>query len=167
MDTFYRMVRAEDAALLLDFMKTVTGDTDNLALSCSDIEALDAGDEKFFIAEIRQSPSVHVLAISDGKVVGACEIRVSRRLRTKHRGELAIAVRKEFWGKGIAGQLLDFAISEARERGVTKINLVTRSDDERSKAFFRKNGFVSEGCDKQLLYIDGEYLDGERFGKII
>ena len=167
MDTDYRLVRAGDSAALLDFMRAVSGDTDNLALSAADFGGIDERDEQFFIAEVKSSSSVLALAISDGKIIGSCEIRVSRRLRTKHRGELAIAVRKEFWGKGVAGHLLEFAIDEAKERGVTKLNLETRIDNERAKSFFTKNGFVSEGKDSELLFIDGEYIDGERFGKII
>ncbi len=167
MDTDYRLVRTGDAPLLLDFMRQVAGDTDNLATSIADIDAMDVKDEELFIAELKRAMDVFVLAIADEKVIGTCEIRMSRRLRTKHRGELAIAVRKEFWGKGVAGHLLEFAIDEAKERGVTKLNLETRIDNERAKAFFAKNGFVSEGNDSELLFIDGEYIDGERFGKII
>ena len=106
MDTDYRFLRSEDAPLLLDFMKAIASETDNLAFSFSDIESLDETDERIFITEIRKSPSIYAAAISEGKIIGTCEIRVSRRLRTKHRGELAIAVRKEFWGTGIALTLL-------------------------------------------------------------
>lgn len=164
MDTDYRFLRSEDAPLLLDFMKAIASETDNLAFSFSDIESLDETDERIFITEIRKSPAIYAAAISEGKIIGTCEIRASRRLRTKHRGELAIAVRKEFWGTGIAQHLFDFAVSEAKERGVKKLSLSVRKDNERAIGFYKRNGFVSEGLDPMLLYIDGEYVDGEHFG---
>ncbi len=167
MDTDYRFLRSDDAPLLLDFLKAIASETDNLAFSFSDIESLDEADERIFIAELRKSPSVYAAAISDGKIIGTCEIRASRRLRTKHRGELAIAVRKEFWGKGVAQHLFGFAVSEARERGIKKISLSVRKDNERAIAFYKRNGFVSEGTDPMLLFIDGEYIDGEHFGLIL
>ena len=167
MDTDYRLVRAGDSAALLDFMRAVSGDTDNLALSAADFGGIDERDEQFFIAEVKSSSSVLALAISDGKIIGSCEIRVARRLRTKHRGELAIAVRKEYWGKGIASHLLDFASEEAVDRGVTKLIVSTRIDNDRAKAFFLRHGFFDEGTDSKLLYIDGHYVDGIRLGKDI
>ena len=61
----------------------------------------------------------------------------------------------------------DFAVSEAKERGVKKLSLSVRKDNERAIGFYKRNGFVSEGSDPMLLYIDGEYVDGEHFGLIL
>lgn len=168
MDTEYRMLRGEDSSLLLDFMKAVAGDTDNLAFTVPEAEALDEGSERLFIAEARKSQSVFAAAITDGIISGTCEIRISSgHARTRHRGELAIAVRKEYWGTGIAQHLLDFALSEARERGVRKISLSVRSDNARAKAFYERNGFVHEGHDPMLFFIDGFFVDGEHYGLVI
>ena len=168
MDTEYRMIRGEDAALLLDFMKAVAGDTDNLAFTVPEAEALDEGSERLFITEARKSQSVFAAALTDGIISGTCEIRISTgHARTRHRGDLAIAVRKEYWGTGIAQHLLEFAISEARERGVRKISLAVRSDNARAKAFYERNGFVHEGHDPMLLFVDGFFVDGEHYGLVI
>ena len=163
MDTDYRFLRNDDAPLLLDFMKKASSETDNLAFSLPDIEKLDAADERIFITEVRKSPSIYAAAFSSGAIIGICEIRVSRRLRTKHRGELAIAVLREYWGMGIGQHLFEFAEAEAKDRGVASINLSVRNDNERAIAFFKRNGFSDVGADPMLMYIDGEYIDGERF----
>lgn len=167
MDTEYRMIRASDAPALLDFLRAVAGDTDNLAMSVADVDRMDESSEKLFIAEIRRSQSIYAISITDGEISGTCEISIPQRLRMRHRGELAIAVRKQYWGTGIAQHLYDYAISEAKERGITKVSLSVRADNERAKAFYRRNGFVSEGMDTRLFSIDGEYVDGERFGLIL
>ena len=167
MDTDYRMVRAADAPALLDFMKRVAGDTDNLALSVAETEDMEVHDEKLFITELRNTPSVFALAITDGVITGTCNIRIPVRVRTRHRGELAIVVRKEYWGTGIAQHLFEFAVSEAKERGVVKLQVDVRADNERAKAFYKRNGFVSEGVSPMLLCVDGEYVDGEHMGCIL
>lgn len=167
MDTEYRLIRTGDAEALLDFMKAIAGDTDNLAYSVSDVEKLGDADERIFIAELRNTGSVYAISITDGRISGSCDIRISSKVRTRHRAELAIAVRKEYWGTGIAQHLLEFALSEAKERGVRKISLSVRSDNERAKAFYLRNGFVLEGPDPMLLCIDGEYIDGEHYGLLL
>ena len=57
MDTEYRMIRASDAPALLDFLRAVAGDTDNLAMSVADVDRMDESSEELFIAEIRRSQS--------------------------------------------------------------------------------------------------------------
>ncbi len=161
------MIRADDAAALVDFMNKIAGDTDNLACSLSDVEKLDAASERLFIAEMRKSPSVYAVAVSNGEIIGSCDIRVSDRPRVRHRGELAIAVRKEFWGSGVAQHLFEFAVAEAKEKGVRKINLDVRKDNARAIAFYKRNGFVSEGFSPMLMFVDGEYVDGEHFGLVL
>ena len=167
MDTDYRMIRADDSAALLDFMRAVAGDTDNLACSSSDVEKLDDASERVFIAELRKTPSVYAVAVADGKIIGSCDIRVPDRVRTRHRGEFAIAVRKDYWGTGVAQHLFEFTVAEAKERGVRKLNLEVRTDNERAKAFYKRNGFISEGPSPMMMFVDGEYVDGEHFGLIL
>ena len=168
MDTEYRIARSSDSASLLSFIKAVSGDTDNLSLSFSDAEKLDDNDERLFVMELRKTPSVFAVAVTDGTVVGTCEIRASdAHVRTRHRGVLGIAVRKEYWGTGIAQHLLDFALAEAYERGVRKIVLTVRKDNERAIAFYKRNGFFEEGTDSMIFSIDGEYVDGLRFGLVL
>ncbi|MBO8436597.1 MAG: GNAT family N-acetyltransferase [Spirochaetes bacterium] len=168
MDTEYRIARFSDSVSLVDFMKAVSGDTDNLAFTVSEAEKLDENGERLFVTELRKTPSVFAVAITDGIIAGTCEIRASDyHVRTKHRGELAIAVRKEYWGTGIAQRLLDFALAEAYEKGIRKVVLSVRKDNERAIAFYRKNNFFEEGCDSMLFSIDGEYVDGLRFGLVL
>ena len=168
MDIDYRTIRPDDAAMLADFIRTVSGDTDNLALSVADTADMDERGERLFIEGLRNTPSVYAAAVSDGMIIGTCDIRISAgRARLRHRGEMAIAVRKDFWGRGIAQHLFEYAIYEARCRGVTKINLEIRSDNGRMRSFCLRNGFVSEGKDPRLFFIDGNYIDGERFGLVL
>ena len=50
---------------------------------------------------------------------------------------------------------------------ITKLGAVVLSSNTRARDFLTKHGFVLEGHDSQLMFIDGEYVDGERYGKII
>ena len=146
----YRIITEEDAVAYLDFFRRVIAETDNLACSPEDAESLTVEDERSFIEAARASGSVLVAAFEGDTIIGSCDIRISANERLKHRGEMGIAVVKEYWGSEVAGRILSLALEEAREKGVRKINLAVRSDNERAKAFYRKNGFEYSGSDAFL-----------------
>lgn len=54
----------------------------------------------------------------------------------------SIAVRKEAEGKGIGRALLEGVRQALQKRGVKRILLEVRADDERAKRFYEKAGFV-------------------------
>ena len=98
MDTDYRTLREDDAAALIDFMIAVGGDTDNLTFQASDFTSAESNEAKYAIREMRKGRNVAVAAISEGKIIGTCEIRVQGdKPRIRHRADLAIALRKEFF----------------------------------------------------------------------
>ena len=163
----YRIVTEEDAEAYLEFFRKVVSETDNLACSPEDAEKMTVEDERDFIKAAAASGSVSVAAFDKDTILGSCDIRISARKRLRHRGEMGIAVRRECWGSEVAGRILSLALAEARKRGVRKIDLTVRSDNERAKAFYKKNGFGYAGSDRMLFCIDGEYVDGERYELIL
>lgn len=48
----------------------------------------------------------------------------------------------QFWGKGCAGELFDYAVNWLHERGFDKIYLYVLRGNERAARFYRKHGFV-------------------------
>ena len=167
MDVIYGLVNEDDAASYLDFFKAVVSETDNLACTAKEANAMTEEDERVFIKNMNDSGSFSVAAFSGSFICASCDIRIERRERLKHRAEMGIAVRKEYWGKGVAQSVFDFAKEEAFRRGVKKICLTVRSDNERAKAFYVRNGFILEGRDEMLFFIDGKYIDGEHYSLIL
>ncbi len=52
----------------------------------------------------------------------------------------------DYWGKGIAGRLLDIAASRARQADKQQLLLWTRTEDnERAKAVYERKGYVVTG----------------------
>lgn len=167
MEFEYRLVTEEDASAYRDFFRSIAGESDNLACSAEEADAMSIEDERSFIRNSAASGWFSAVAVLDGRICGSCDIRVSQRERIRHRGEMGIAVRKEYWGKGVAQHIFDTAVSEARRRGIRKISLTVRSDNERAKAFYRKNGFSLCGTDRMLFLIDGKYVDGQLYDLIL
>ena len=64
-----------------------------------------------------------------------------------------VFVEKEHRGKGIAKSLIEKAISDLKEKGVSKILLEVRSSNERAKALYKRAGFNE--ISKRKNYYDG------------
>ena len=160
------MVRTADASLLLNLLLDASGDIDSLPQSpieISDIEIQDAE------AVIRSSSRTAVLsgAFSEGRMIGMCSITPMMEVRRKHCGEMYLVVRKELWNRGISTHLAEYAIDMAREKGIRKVSVSVADSNERAKAFLTRLGFHSEGRNERMLYVDGSFIDGERFALLI
>ena len=65
-----------------------------------------------------------------------------------HVGEVkTMRVAESVRGRGVGGEMLDFLISQARERGYTELYLETGTEDffETARAMYRSRGFVECG----------------------
>jgi glutathione synthase/RimK-type ligase-like ATP-grasp enzyme/ribosomal protein S18 acetylase RimI-like enzyme len=84
---------------------------------------------------------------------------VTLHLHTKTHRLFSIAVLPSFQGKGIGKQLLEYAITLARSRRISRISLEVRKSDNKLIKFYKQAGFKKT---KQLpdYYMKGE--DGER-----
>ena len=88
-----------DAAMLLEYLKQVGGETDNLTFGPEGMPfSVEA--EAEFISSIENSiDNIMLLAKYNDKIVGCASLsRLPRRM--KHRGDFAISVVKEYWNKG-------------------------------------------------------------------
>ncbi len=159
----YRLVREEDAFAYLEFFRTVVSETDNLACSAKEAAAMTVEDEQAFIRNTNGSGSFSIVAAADDGICGSCDIRIQGRERLRHRAEMGIAVRREYWGTGVAQYLLEEAIAEAKSRRISIISLTVRSDNKRAVAFYKRNGFELSGVLRMLFCIDGKYYDGEQY----
>ncbi len=88
------------------------------------------------------------LAQADGEAVGFAKISPST-LPVEHKGpsvELRqLYILKQWHGSGIARALMDWALEEARRRGVEELLLTVYTDNHRAKRFYQRYGFEEVG----------------------
>lgn len=147
-----------DAAALLAYLKQVGGETDNLTFGAEGLP-FTAEDEEAYLTGIETSrDSIMLVAKADGKIIGNASInRMPRRMC--HRGELAVSVLKEYWNKGIGGQLLSGLIAFARENAFDIIDLQVRSDNLAAIHLYEKFGFERIATYPGFFKIEGQYVD--------
>lgn len=82
--------------------------------------------------------ATHVVAIADGEVVGT--LRMIEK--PEHLKIGRVAVRRDYRGRGVARQLMDFAMASARASGTTRFYLTAQSD---KLGLYERFGFTAFG----------------------
>lgn len=148
--------RAEDAAEILMYLKRVGGETDNLTFGAEGLP-FSVEEEAEYIAGMEQSrDSVMLVAKVNGKIVGDASLHRQPR-RMQHRGDLGIAVVREYWNQGIGGRLLSGIIAFAKENAFAVLDLQVRSDNLAAIHLYEKYGFTKIGTHPAFFKI-GEAL---------
>ena len=123
------------------------------------LEALPLEKSEAFVRENLEQRNPHVVALIAGKVVGWCDICPIGRPVYAHGGVLGMGILAEHRGRGIGEALMRSALEQARTRGLTRIELTVRADNERAIALYRKIGFLDEGVKRKAIRVDGRYID--------
>lgn len=159
MNITYRTAVPSDAAQLLEYLKQVGSETDNLSFGAAGIP-FNVEQEAALLERIASSPhSRFFLALDGEKIVGNACVDGSANARLRHRRNLAITVLRDYWGRGVGTGLMERMLAFARESGAELVSLEVRSDNERAKALYRKFGFVSFGTFPKYFKIGGQFFD--------
>ena len=149
-----------DAAMILEYLKQVGGETDNLTFGSEGVPFSVEAEAEFISSMENSIDNIMLLAKCDDQIAGCASLsRLPRRM--KHRGDLAISVAKEYWNKGIGSQLLNNIIAFAKENNFEVIDLQVRSDNKRAIHLYEKYGFKKTGEHPAFFKISGENIKFE------
>lgn len=146
----------EDAAALIEYLRAVGGESDNLTFGAEGLPVT-AEEEAGFLRTYRENPrNLMLLAKEEGRIIGDGHIEAFSR-RLSHRAGLGITVRKAAWGRGVGTAIMERLIAHAWEQGIEIIELQVRSDNARAIRLYEKFGFVKIGHYPGFLKVDGVY----------
>ena len=98
-----------------------------------------------------------VIAMSEGELIGWCDITALDRPVFAHIGSLGMGVLTAYRGQGVGKALISAALQKARAKGLTRIELTVRENNKAAIALYKKFGFVAEGIHINAVCIDGQY----------
>ena len=116
-----------------------------------------------FYKRLLKGDAVASVAEVDGKVVGLCDInRWVLAEDVRHRGELGIAILKEYRGRGIGTKLIKSTIKKAKGKfGIVWLGAFATNKDAvklYEKCGFKKYGFAKKFFKRKNHYIDEYFL---------
>lgn len=109
-----------------------------------------------------------LIATVAGEVVGSLGLTRFTRTRRAHAGEIGMAVRDSWQGKGVGSALMQAALDLADNwLGLRRVELRVYADNERAIALYRKFGFELEGTHRAYAIRDGVYVDSLSMARLI
>lgn len=160
-----RVASASDASKLINYLNTIASESDNLTFGPGEMNATIEQEQKFIEDANKTSNQLFIIAIIDGLVIGNLNFSGGKRPRVSHTGEFGVSVLKEYWGNGIAFELISYLITWAAEGGIiTKLNLRVREDNKNAIKLYKKLGFKKEGLITRDFFIKGEYFNSYQMG---
>ena len=159
MNIIYREAEPSDAGKFLEYCKIVGSETDNLTFGAEGLP-LTISQEADFIRKFAGNPgSIMIVAFDEGELIGTGAVSVvSGKTRFAHRREIAISVRKDYWGKGIGTGIMNVLMDFARKSGAEVLELEVRSDNEAAISLYKKFGFEKIGTNEKFFKINGEFF---------
>lgn len=150
----------DDAAEILDYLKKIGQESDNLTFGAEGLP-FTVEQETEYLKNLESSRNSVIFVARDGNtVVGDASLSCSERERLKHHGELGISVLKEYWGNGIGSKLMQKIIDFARNDANAEILFLNvRSDNHRAISLYKKFGFKKVGILPGYLKINGQLID--------
>ena len=149
-----------DAADLLQFLKQIGSETDNLSFGSEGLPFTTEAEAAYLSRIENSGDSVMLLAKENGKIVGSASLsRLLRRMN--HRGDFSVSVLKEYWNRGIGSQLLLEIIKFAKENSFEIIDLQVRSDNIAAIHVYEKFGFKKIGTHPAFFRIGDEEVSVE------
>ena len=102
-----------------------------------------------------------IIATDGDRHIGNCSISsVANYKRYAHRCSVAIALYKEYWGRGIGECMMQTILTEAKRVGYEQAELEVVAGNDAAIALYKKLGFQTHGqLPNNMKYSDGTYTD--------
>ncbi|WMJ89873.1 GNAT family N-acetyltransferase [Anaerocolumna sp. MB42-C2] len=150
----------EDAEAIIEYLNIIGGESDNLLFGKGEFN-LSVKQEQSFISGINNSAnSIMLLGKVNGEIVSVSSLSGYSKARIAHRGEIAISVKKSFWGQGFGTAMMKELIKFGKETAKLEvIQLEVKSDNEKAIHLYENLGFVKIGTYKKFFKINNKYYD--------
>ena len=150
--------QAEDAAALLEYLKIVGGETENLSFGAKGVALTPDEEAAYLRMQSGSKDHVQYLAKADGEIIGTASLNRKPK-RMSHRGEFGISLKKTWWGCGAASAMMEKILAFAAENGFEQLNLEVRSDNARAIRLYEKYGFRKLCTFPAFFKLNGKNID--------
>jgi putative acetyltransferase len=109
----------------------------------------------------------HLVACVEDEVVGHLGLETFTRPRRRHVGEIGMAVRDDWQGRGVGTALMQAALDLADKwLNLMRVELSVYVDNAAGVALYKKFGFEIEGTHPRYAFRGGEYVDAYSMARL-
>lgn len=156
-----RSAREEDASRLVEYLRQTTAETPYLLREPEEVALTPEQEQSFIRAKEANERELMLLCFDGERHVGNCSVMaVSGMKRLAHRCEVAIAIYREYCGRGIGRKMMETALETAKQMGYEQAELEVVSSNRAAIRLYEKLGFKQYGIfPHNMKYKDGSYAD--------
>lgn len=159
MELFISEAEIEDAAMIIDYLNQVGGESDFLQFG-KDECLLNEFEEMEVIQDyIEQDNSLLLLGFIEDELVSMLSIQGEQQKRLKHIGHFAITVKKEYWHMSIASMMMEEMLEMIKETPLQILDLEVRSDNQNAIQLYKKFHFQEIGQYPRMFQLNDHYYD--------
>jgi putative acetyltransferase len=161
-DITIRHAEPDDAEAIHRILSGPRATAGTLQLPLQSVE----GVRKRFFSETPEG-LYHLVAWVDEEVVGHLGLETVTRPRRRHVGEIGMAVRDDWQGKGVGSALMEAALDLADNwLNLTRVELSVYVDNAAGVALYKKFGFEIEGTHRRFAFRGGEFVDAYSMARL-
>lgn len=156
-----RSARAEDAPQLIAYLKQTAAESPYLLREPEEVTLTQEREQNFIRAKEQDERELMLLCFDADRHVGNCSVMaVSGLIRQAHRCGVAIALYREYCGRGIGRKMMEAALDRAKQMGYEQAELEVASSNQSAIRLYEKLGFKRYGVfPHNMKYKDGSYAD--------
>ncbi|MDE6208174.1 MAG: GNAT family N-acetyltransferase [Lachnospiraceae bacterium] len=154
-----RSAKLDEAQMLIDYLKTVTGETRFLMSEPDEIQYTRKEEEQFIDKHNKANDALLILAFVDGEYAGNCsfESKAGSR-RSRHRAGIGIALFQKYTGFGLGRLMLNRLLTEIKNLEFEQAELTVAGSNKRAYHLYESLGFKECGrIPNANKYDDGTY----------
>lgn len=153
-----RNAEPEDAVNIIEHINIVDKETIFLAREPGEFNVTIEKEVELIKHKKKCPYSIFLIAEIEDEIVGTCSLNGYSRKRFSHSAEIAIAIRKKYWGNGIGKQMMEQAINWGKENNIERITLEVDIKNIRAINMYINLGFNIEGkLENNTKLADGTY----------
>lgn len=160
-DIELRNAEVRDAEALIEYLKVTNAESPYLICEPEEI-TLNLEQEKDILTGKEEAErELLLLAFENGRHIGNVSLMsVGTSMRYRHRCSIAIALYREFCGRGIGRIMLETVLDVARNNGYTQAELEVVTENTGALHLYESLGFVEYGrLPNSMRYKDGRTVD--------
>lgn len=123
------------------------------------VEALPLDRVRDFVRDSVASDAAQFVAVDGDLVVGWCDILPGWAYAIQHRGSVGMGLLPAYRGQGAGRKLLAACLTKARSKGITRVDLEVRADNEAAIKLYKRMGFRVDAVNHRGMRFDGMYYD--------
>lgn len=165
----FRNIESKDAEKLLNFRRQIALDSTNtMQYVGQELPSIEETSKRLN-TQLEDRATINVGAFDGENLVGYLNFRMPwvDHPWVTHLGQFGMMILKSYWGFGLGKKMLQIQEAHAKSIGVSRIEAMVRTVNDRGITLYKRAGYTIEGTRKKAALIDNEFVDEYFIAKIL